>query len=269
MQAQLGCAVTVEGTYMFKLIKYTAMVAVAVCSLHARADLVIDTFQTAQIARDESAGLGDVSDGAVVSADVALPALQTGLSTPVFRTLSADKFGQNSTNPSPPDPGSGVQVSVNTGTQRLAFSQDADQWGQGRVIWAGQVAGGTGSSILDLTTVDPASSFFFTYRSDGPLQVNITVWDTTGVSTTTNFNTVDTNGAFLNENIALADFDFSGFASTDIGKIEILFNVNATSATADIDLTLTQIRNSIPEPATIALIGMALLGASFRRRSVK
>jgi hypothetical protein len=242
---------------MSKFLKLAAIAAVAVCSLQARADLVIDNFTTAQSAIDLTSGAGNVSNGAVVNSTVLPPGDSPILTAPITRTLSADKFGQNSEDIN----GIGVRMTVNASTQRLAFSQDADQWGQGKVTWAGATPL---TSILDLTTVSPTSSFNFIYRADGALAVDIKVTNTAGASTTTSFSTIDTNGGFLGDSIALSEFDFSGFGTTlDVARIEILFNVNSTAATADIDLTLS---SAIPEPATLALSGLALLAIGARRR---
>ena len=241
---------------MSKFLKLAAIAAVAVCSLQARADLVIDKFITGQSATDVTSAAGDVSNGGVSSAIVLGAGDSDLLTAPVTRTLIADKFGQNGE-----DGASGVKMTVNASTQRLAFSQDADQWGQGHAIWEGATPA---TSILNLLTVSPTSSFNFTYRADGALSVDITVTDTTGASTTSSFATVDTNGGFLNDFIGINEFDFSGFGSNHVARIEILFNVNSTAATADIDLTLSA--NVIPEPATLALTGLALLAVGARRR---
>jgi hypothetical protein len=254
---RISSALTVEGKFMSKLLKMAAIAAVAVCSLQARADLVIDKFVTSQSVSDTTSGVGDVSNGGVSSSIVLGAGDSDLLTAPVTRTLIADKFGQNAEDVN----GQGVKMSVNTSTNRLAFSQDADQWGQGHAIWQG---GLPTTSILDLTSVAPTSSFNFTYRADGALKVNITVTDTTGAFTTTSFMTIDTNSGFINDTIFLSEFDFSGFGSTDVAKIEILFNVDSSAATADIDLTLSA--RQVPEPTTLALAGLALLAVGARRR---
>jgi hypothetical protein len=246
---------------MKRFSKFAAIAAFAMVSFAAHADLVIDHFTTDQFVQDNSSGIGNVSNGAVWAPEVMLGAAETGLTAPVYRNLVADKFGlSGSVN-------KGVAVDVDSGTNRLGFSQDADQWGQGHAIWSGQSGGGYGSSILNLLDIDPASSFNFTYRSDGPLQVDIIITDTDGNSTTATIFTLDTNGAFFADSVGFGEFDFTGLTSFDIGSIEIFINVNSTQATADIDLTFTPIRN-VPEPGSIALAGLALLAVAARRRRI-
>lgn len=243
---------------MQKFFKLAAIAAVAVCSLQARADLVIDTFSTAQSATDNS-----MLDGAI-STSMALPAADSSLTPVVTRTLIAEKVGLAG----PANEGSGVDIRVLSGSQRLAFSQDADQFGTGTASWEGATPL---TSILDLTTLSPTSAFNFTYRADGALDVEITLTDTTGASITQGFSTIDTNGGFFADSIAVADFNLLGLGSTDIYKISIVFNVGADAGTADIDLTLTQIVNRTPEPASLALAGLGLLafGATRRRARAK
>ncbi len=258
---------------MSKFLKVAAIAATMFVAVQARADFLIDSFLTAQGVQDNTA----VGATGLWAAESTLNATQTNLGTPLYRNIFVTKNGQALTDGLP---GGAVSASVNAGSQRFAFSQDADQFGQAKLYYTGNSTGfaqnaagalaGTiyNTSILNLATLDPATSFNFTYRADGILNMKVVLHGVSGGMSSDSFNTAATGGLFVNASLTLSDLLLNSTfgLGENLGGIEIIFNVNSTAATADIDLTITQIRGQVPEPATIALVGLALAGFGAARR---
>jgi hypothetical protein len=165
---------------------------------------------------------------------------------------------------------------------RFIYGQSGNGLGRGTLQWDGI----DGSSALDTNGLGGASltaggavGFKYTVFSDGgnPVTpaalITTTVYAADGVKfATLSFDAVPTGGDFT-ETIAFTDSDWifnGGFTLADfgsVGAIQIVLNVNGNNASLDVELDTLE--TTLPEPGSLALAGLAMLGAAGIRRRRK
>lgn len=174
-------------------------------------------------------------------------------------------------------------VTAQVSGSKFSYGQSGVGLGRGTLQWDGADATAalatTGLGGASLTT-GGAFGFKYTVSSDGgdlsispPAVITTTVYAADGIRyTTLSFFAVNTGG-FFTETVAFNDLDWTspnGFTVADfssVGAIQIVLNVNGTNAS--LDVTLDTLETTIPEPGSLALAGLAMLGAAGIRRRRK
>lgn len=252
---------------MTKLLKVAAAVA-ALVAVQAQAASLIDDFTASQTVADVTTGDGG-SWGAGADRQVCAASIALG----GCREIYSQKDGEAA------DDGVGVTGQVLNGNPpRFLFSEADGQKGftilrYDGVAMTGLLTPDFSTAILDLSTLP--SQLNFNYRSDADFQIGITLWDTDGTTVSIVENAIDTRFGgptpqFVNGFIDLLALGgaaavggtVAGFNPFAVGAVEIKFNLTDVTA---VDLAFTA-PGQIPEPASIALAGLALLGVAAARR---
>ena len=166
-----------------------------------------------------------------------------------------------------------IASEVDTVNGLFNLSQDANVSGIATLRWDGANTGnaidvgGFGAAGINLAAA--GNTFIFDFKSDVVpaflYSITVEIFDIQGDKATVTFPTEETEGLYVPGFVAFNEFTYgAGFSFEQAGAIQVLFNT-ADVAAIDVDISIGRV-DLVPEPGSLALAGLGLLGLVAARR---